>query len=52
MWRNGALRQYVPWVGLAIAAVVYFPRFAKDAVGVVVYPQAADCMLQGAPLRQ
>src|ERR1035441_9553407 len=50
-WK-GALRQYGPWVGLVVAAAAYFPRFAKDAVGMVVYPQAADCVLQGAPLRQ
>jgi hypothetical protein len=49
---NGALRQYGPWIGLVAAAAAYFPRFAKDAVGMVLYPQAADCVLQGAPLRQ
>ena len=51
MTRKDALRQYGPWVGLVVAAAAYYPRFAKDAVGMVLYPQAADCVLQGAPLR-
>jgi alpha-1,2-mannosyltransferase len=50
--RKDALRQYGPWAGLIVAAAAYFPRFAKDAVGMVVYPQGAECVLQGAPLRQ
>lgn len=52
MTRKDALRQYGPWIGLVVAAAAYYPRFAKDAVGMVLYPQAADCVLQGAPLRQ
>jgi alpha-1,2-mannosyltransferase len=52
MTRKDALRQYGPWVALIVAAAAYYPRFAKDAVGMVLYPQAADCVLQGAPLRQ
>jgi alpha-1,2-mannosyltransferase len=50
--RKDALRQYGPWVALLVAAAAYFPRFAKDAVGMVLYPQGAECVLQGAPLRQ
>ena len=50
MTRKDALRQYGPWVGLIVAAAAYYPRFAKDSVGMVLYPQAADCVLQGAPL--
>ena len=49
---NGAPRQYGPWVGLLVAAAAYFPRFAEGPVGMALYPQAADCVLQGAPLRQ
>ena len=49
--RDTALRRYGPWVGLAIATAAYYRRFAKDTVGMEVYPQAADCVLQGAPLR-
>lgn len=52
MTRKDALRQYGPWVGLLVAAAAYFPRFAKDSVGMTLYPQGADCVLQGAPLRQ
>ena len=59
MWRdaiegwlagNSALRRYGPWVALVVAAAAYFRRFAKDPVGMVVYPQAGDCVLQSAPL--
>ena len=42
---NNLARRYGPWTGLAIAAVAYFPRFAKDPTGVTLYPQAADCLL-------
>lgn len=38
-------RRYGPWMGLIVAAVAYFPRFAKDPTGVTLYPQAADCLL-------
>ena len=49
--RDTALRRYGPWVGLAIAFAAYFPRFAKDTVGMVVYPQGGACIVQGEPLR-
>jgi hypothetical protein len=50
-WRgDSALRRYGPWVALVVAAAAYFRRFAKDPVGMVVYPQAGDCVLQSAPL--
>jgi alpha-1,2-mannosyltransferase len=52
MPRNAALRQYGPWVGLVVAAAAYYPRFAKDPAGMVLYPQAGSCVLQGAPLHQ
>lgn len=52
MTRNEMLRRYGPWILLVIAAAAYFPRFAKDPVGMVVYPQAGDCIVHGAPLRQ
>jgi hypothetical protein len=32
--------------------VAYFPRFAQDSVGMTLYPQGAECVLQGAPLGQ
>jgi hypothetical protein len=50
--RDTALRRYGPWVALAIAAAAYYRRFAKDAVGMVLYPQGGDCVLHGAPLAQ
>jgi hypothetical protein len=52
MARTEMLRRYGPWIALAVAAAAYFPRFAKDTVGMTVYPQGADCVLHGAPLRQ
>jgi hypothetical protein len=52
MARTEMLRRYGPWIALVIAAAAYFPRFAKDTVGMTVYPQGADCVLHGAPLRQ
>lgn len=38
------------WIGLFIAFAAYYPRFAKDAVGMVLYPQAGECVLKGMPL--
>ncbi len=52
MTREGALRKYGPWAGLMVAFAAYYPRFAKDSAGMVLYPQAGDCVLQGAPLHQ
>jgi len=52
MTRKDALRQCGIWVALIVAAAAYFPRFAKDSVGMTLYPKAAECVLQGAPLRQ
>jgi len=49
--RDTALRRYGPWVGLAIAAAAYYRRFAKDTVGMEVYPQGGECILHGEPLR-
>jgi len=51
MTGNAALRRYGPWAALLIAAAAYYPRFAKDTVGMIVYPQAGGCVLQGASLR-
>jgi Glycosyltransferase family 87 len=50
MTRKDVLRHCGIWGGLLVAAVAYFPRFAKDSVGMTLYPQAAECVLQGAPL--
>jgi hypothetical protein len=52
MTRKDALRQYGPWVVLIVAAAAYFPRFVTGRVGMTLYPQGAECVLQGAPLRQ
>jgi Glycosyltransferase family 87 len=52
MTRKDALCQYGPWIGLVVAAAAYFPRFAQGSVGMILYPQGAECVLQGAPLRQ
>jgi hypothetical protein len=49
--RDNALRRYGPWIGLAIAFAAYFPRFAKDTVGMEVYPQGGACIVAGEPLR-
>jgi hypothetical protein len=49
--RDTALRRYGPWIGLAIAAAAYYRRFAKDTVGMEVYPQAGACVMHGEPLR-
>ena len=49
--RNTALRRYGPGIGLAVAALAYYRRFAKDPVGMVVYPQGGECVLHGEPLR-
>jgi len=50
MTRKDALRQCGIWIAVLVAAAAYFPRFAKDSVGMVLYPQGAECVLQGAPL--
>lgn len=50
MTRKDALRQYGTWVAVIVAAAAYFPRFAKDSVGMTLYPQGAECVLQGVPL--
>ena len=52
MTRKDALRQYGPWVALILAAAAYFRRFAKDPVGMVIYPQGGDCVVHGAPLAE
>jgi hypothetical protein len=52
MTRKETVRQYGPWVALIVAAAAYYQRFTEGAVGMVVYPQGAECVLQGAPLRQ
>jgi alpha-1,2-mannosyltransferase len=49
--RDTALRRHGPWVGLAVAAAAYYRRFAKDTVGMEVYPQGGECVLHGEPLR-
>ncbi len=49
--RDTALRRYGPWIGLAVAAAAYYRRFAKDTVGMEVYPQGGECVLHGEPLR-
>lgn len=49
--RDTALRRYGPWVGLAIGFAAYYRRFAKDTVGMEVYPQGGACVVQGEPLR-
>lgn len=49
--QDTALRRYGPWVGLAIAFAAYYPRFAKDTVGMQIYPQGGVCVLNGEPLR-
>jgi len=40
MTRKEALRRYGPWVALVVAAAAYYRRFAKDWVGMTLYPQA------------
>ncbi|MGH6683186.1 MAG: glycosyltransferase family 87 protein, partial [Pseudolabrys sp.] len=52
MTRNERLLRYAGWFGVVVAAAAYYPRFAKDAVGMVLYPQGAECVLHGAPLLQ
>ena len=49
--RDTALRRYGPWVGLAIGFAAYYRRFAKDTVGMEIYPQGGVCVLNGEPLR-
>jgi hypothetical protein len=50
--RDTALRRYGPWVALVVASAAYFRRFAKDPVGMVLYPQGGDCVVHGAPLAE
>lgn len=38
-------RRYGPGIGLTIAALAYYPRFVKGAGGMMLYPQAAECLL-------
>jgi alpha-1,2-mannosyltransferase len=37
--------RYGASIGLIVAAIAYYHRFAKDPTGVTLYPQAAECLL-------
>lgn len=50
MTRKDVLRQCGIWIAVIVAAAAYFPRFAKDSVGMTLYSQGAECVLQGTPL--
>jgi hypothetical protein len=39
------LKRWAPWVVFVLAAIAYYPRFAKPA-GLELYVQAAECLLQ------
>ena len=40
------IKRYGPWLGLVAAAAAYFPRFIKyEDLGMLLYPQAAQCLL-------
>lgn len=42
--------RYGGWIVLAVAVAAYFPRFAKGAVGMTVYPDGAACFLKNQPI--
>jgi len=48
-WR-ALFARYGGWIVLAVAAAAYFPRFAKGAVGMTVYPDGAACFLNNQPI--
>ena len=40
------IKRYGPWLGLLAASAAYYPRFIKsDDLGMLLYPQAAQCLL-------
>lgn len=40
------IKRYGPWIGLVAASAAYYPRFIKsDDLGMLLYPQAAQCLL-------
>ncbi len=43
--------RYGPWLGLLVAAVAYYPRFAKPG-GMALYSYAGNCLWQQQPLQQ
>lgn len=43
--RRAAWVKYGPWIGLAVAAAAYYPRFALRP-GLALYTQAAGCMTE------
>jgi hypothetical protein len=44
------LWRYAGWIAFVIAAAAYYPRYAKDPVGMVVYPKGAECLWNGQAL--
>jgi len=43
--------RYGPWLALLVAAVAYYPRFAKPG-GIALYSHAGSCLWQQQPLQQ
>jgi alpha-1,2-mannosyltransferase len=46
------IRRYWALPLLAIGALFYFRRFAKDPVGMIQFPAGAKCLLENLPLQQ
>lgn len=44
------LWRYAGWIAFVVAAAAYYPRYAKDPVGMVVYPKGAECLWNGQAL--
>jgi hypothetical protein len=36
-----------PWIAAVVTIAAYYPRFIKEAGGLLFYPAAAECMLRG-----
>jgi alpha-1,2-mannosyltransferase len=50
-WRllelSPTFQRRAPWIAAVIAIGAYYPRFIKEAGGLLFYPAAAECMLHG-----
>ncbi len=42
--------RYIGWIALAIAVALYYGRYAKNVINLVVYSIGAECLWNGQPL--
>lgn len=52
MGMNSLLRKQGLLILLGLAIVIYFPTFARHSDGMILYPEAARCMLDGKVIKE